>query len=455
MIDIAYIVSHGFAARMVTQTDLLGLLVKEGKKVALICPDKNDENLKTYCENVGVILYEFSPESSFWTAQYADMRKYFLEDIDANVALKEKHIWATRYNKSKNPINILKPYLAYFVYKLIKIFPIIRQWYKAREEKHLYSPLAEKLIQEIKPKVLVSTYPVSFTEAMLLKAGNNHANTKTIIHLLSWDNITCKGHFPQLADEYIAWGPIMKDEFMEYYNIPENKIHVCGVPHFDVHFTEKDSPLKNVKFILFGMSAQRFVPNEIDIVEWISKFIEENYNDLDLHFIVRPHPQNLTGNMTEKSWIKRLKDLNKGKTSVNFPTTINSKLAWSLKLNDMNVLSELLQNCSVFINSGSTLSIEALGLNKPTILTSFDANENRDYWDSSRRHKDSKHLQKMISLGGVSVVNSFDELKNAINNAIVSPNELSNARIHTYNQECFMIDNKSTKRVVNVLKSFK
>jgi hypothetical protein len=46
LIDIAYIVSHGFAARMVTQTNLLGLLVKEGKKVALICPDKNDENLK-------------------------------------------------------------------------------------------------------------------------------------------------------------------------------------------------------------------------------------------------------------------------------------------------------------------------------------------------------------------------------------------------------------------------
>ena len=56
MIDIAYIVSHGFAARMVTQTDLLGLLVKEGKKVALICPDKNDENLKTYMlEEIGHI----------------------------------------------------------------------------------------------------------------------------------------------------------------------------------------------------------------------------------------------------------------------------------------------------------------------------------------------------------------------------------------------------------------
>lgn len=100
-IDIAYIVSHGFAARMVTQTNLLGLLVKEGKKVALICPDKNDTNLKEYCFNEGVELHEFNPRSQFWTGQYVEIRKYFLEDIDNNIALKEKHIWATKYNTSK------------------------------------------------------------------------------------------------------------------------------------------------------------------------------------------------------------------------------------------------------------------------------------------------------------------------------------------------------------------
>ena len=93
MFDIAYVVSHGFAARMVTQTNLLGLLVKEGKSVALICPDKNDENLKSYCEKEGVQLFEFNPASSFWTTQYAEIRKYFLEDIETNVALKEKHIY--------------------------------------------------------------------------------------------------------------------------------------------------------------------------------------------------------------------------------------------------------------------------------------------------------------------------------------------------------------------------
>lgn len=46
MFDIVYIVSHGFASRMVTQTNLLGKLVQAGKSVALISPDKEDIVLK-------------------------------------------------------------------------------------------------------------------------------------------------------------------------------------------------------------------------------------------------------------------------------------------------------------------------------------------------------------------------------------------------------------------------
>ncbi len=460
--DIAYIVSHGFAARMVTQTDLLGLLVKEGKRVALICPDKNDENLKKYCENVGVILYEFSPESSFWTAQYADMRKYFLEDIDANVALKEKHIWATRYNKSKNPINILKPYLAYLVYKLIKIFPIIRQWYKAREEKHLYSPLAEKLIQEIKPKVLVSTYPVSFTEAMLLKAGNNHVNTKTIIHLLSWDNITCKGHFPQLADEYIAWGPIMKDEFMEYYNIPENKIHVCGVPHFDVHNNSICYPdyrryllefglNPEFKYLFFGMSSPRFAPYEIDIVEKLAEYISKDVFGSNMNLVIRPHPQNIQGSMSDLSWLPRLENIKSKRVAIYIPDIEESNLPWSMKNSDMISLSQVIGGSELVLNSGSTLSIDALCSNKPVILTSFDGIVSLNYWKSAKRLVDFPHLKKLISFHAVKVALNFNDLESQILKYLSDSKFDLDARQKATYEFCYLCDGKATKRVQEVL----
>ena len=64
-VDIAYIISHGFAARMVMQTNLLGRLVERGLKVALIAPDQDDENLKKYCSDNKIELHEFKHESSF------------------------------------------------------------------------------------------------------------------------------------------------------------------------------------------------------------------------------------------------------------------------------------------------------------------------------------------------------------------------------------------------------
>lgn len=430
---------------MVTQTNLLGLLVKEGKKVALICPDKNDENLKNYCKSASVLLYEFSPESSFWTAQYADMRKYFLEDIDANVALKEKHIWATRYNKAKNPINILKPYLAYLVYKLVKIFPIIRQWYKDREEKHLHSPLAEQLIREIKPKVLVSTYPVSFTEAMLLKAGNDHVNTKTIIHLLSWDNITCKGHFPQLADEYIAWGPIMRDEFMEYYNIPEDKIHVCGVPHFDLHTDIKKNRNPSqffrsigldigIPYLFFGMSSPRFAPREIDIVEWLAFEINNNCFGNELRLIIRPHPQNVQGNLADVSWLPRLKALQNSRVIVDFPEFVQDSNMWlSMESRDMEKLSMLLSKALICLNSGSTLSIDALITDVPVIITAFDGAEKLEYWKSAKRLVDYPHLKKFLQINNVAVVNNYIELRNQIISMAFNPIQNNNINLEVAN----------------------
>jgi hypothetical protein len=434
MIDIAYIVSHGFAARMVTQTNLLGKLVQAGKKVALISPDKEDENLKIYCNENGVELYEFNPRSKFWTSQYADSRKYFLEDIDSNVALKEKHVWSLKYNTSINPWNHIRPRILYLVYKLIKKFPIIRKWYKNNEQQYLLSQEAEILIRTLNPQFLVSTYPVSLSEAMLLKAGNNNVSTTTIIHLLSWDNISCKGHFPELAKKYIAWGPIMKEEFMDYYKANPKNIAVCGVPHFDIHSESKLKPdiekhllslgLDAEKpYLFFGMSSPRFAPREIDIVEQLCLAVHMNQFGNTMQLIVRPHPQNVQGQMADLSWLPRLDKLRSNRIGIDYPILKGSRMQWSMDQTDMIKMSQMLVHSKICINSGSTLCIDALSSNIPVIVTAFDGEIEMDYWKSVRRLMDFPHLRKLRKLRGFTVVNSYVDLFEEINKFISFPDK--------------------------------
>ncbi len=419
--DIAYIVSHGFAARMVTQTDLLGKLVKAGKKVALIAPDAKDENLTRYCQSSDVELFEFNVDSKFWSSQYQDARKYFLEDIRANPALWEKHIYATKYNKSKNPWSHVRPRLLLLVHKLVKQMPQLRSWYLKRERRHLRSARAVALLDKIDPKVVVATYPVDFREAMLLLAAKD-SGRKTVIHLLSWDNITCKGRFPVLADEYIAWGPTMKAELMQYYGVERDSIRTCGVPHFDLHLRALKSPRTKrylqilgldpeAPYLLFAMSSPRFAPREIDIVEWLTAGVEQDMYGSSMQLVIRPHPQNVCGNMADESWLPRLRSLVSGRIAVDIPLFSASKMLWSMQKEDMIRLSHLLVGCSLNLNSGSTISIEALICNKPVVLTSFDGSADLGFWRSARRLVEYFHLKKLVDMKGVSVATSYLELE--------------------------------------------
>ncbi len=460
-VDICYIVSHGFAARMVTQTNLLGLLANTGKRVAIIAPDKGDQNLKEYCKEKGVLLYEFRSESSFWTKEYNTARKYFLEDIKKNPALWEKHIYATKYNKACHPWSHIRPRILILGYYLSQLFPDVRNWFKRRETKCLQSYQAKRILDKINPKVLVSTYPVNFSEAMLLKAAKDRTATKSVIHLLSWDNITCKGHFPQLADEYIAWGEIMQEELMQYYNIPKEKIGICGIPHFDVHLETSQNPAPGPyltglgmdpvrPYLFIGMSSPRFAPREIDIVEWMVEAIRKDTFGKDMQLVVRPHPQNVQGGMADESWLPRLRAIHGNRVGVDFPDLVKSNMPWSMQNKDMIRLSHLLAGSTVCLNSGSTISIDTLICKRPVILTSFDAEAQLHYWQSARRLIDYTHLKKLVDLGGVSVAKSFAECKKLLQRYISDDNYNLDKRENTIRRQCHnYINGSATMACVN------
>lgn len=461
MVDICYVISFGFAARMLFQTGLITQLTESGKTVAIITPDPEDENLKEFATNPKVQIYGAKEENNIWTQDYLFKRKYFLEDVKANPALWEKHVYSLWYSGSKHPWRRIRPLYYGAIYQSVKVFPGIRNRFQKNEKKYLQSPETDDLIKRINPKMVVSTYPVNFLEARVLFAAQK-ARIPTTLHLLSWDNITSKGIFPVIADFYILWGEVMRQELKEYYQIEANKIQVCGVPHFDNHFRLKgttgykallsDFGLNpEAPYLFFAMSAKRFAPREIDIVEWLAKAIEANVFGPDLQLVVRPHPQVMTGNMATKSWLTRLQAIKSKRVAIDFPRMVESKLKWSLKKQDMNHLSKLMAGCSICLNSGSTISIEALIFDKPVLLTSFDAAVQLPYWKSARRLIDYTHLKKFIALGGATVTRSLSDLEEQVKIYLKNPQKDQDKRQYALNQQCFESDGNATGKVVKAL----
>ncbi len=463
MFDLCYVISFGFAARMLLQTGLIERLTEQGKRVAIITPDPNDPNLLALENNPRVEVFALTEKYNIWDEDYLFKRKYYLEDIKANPALWEKHIHGLFYSRSLHPWRRIRPLYYYLIHLLIRIFPGIRERFVAVEKTYLASEEAEALLKKIRPALLVSTYPVNFLEAKLLHAAKENS-IPTLLHLLSWDNITSKGKFPVLADYFIVWGSIMYDELQSYYGIPSEKIYTCGVPHFDNHidclrapqYREMISEMgldADAPYLFFAMSAQRFAPREIEIVERLAKAIEAGTYGHNLQMVVRPHPQNLQGHMATESWLSRLQALPSKRVAVDFPRLHQSKLKWSIEKKDMNHLSNLLVGCSLCLNSGSTISIEALLVDKPVLLTSFDADAELSYWKSARRLVDYTHLRKFVDLGGAKIVRSYAEMDQAIEHYLAHPEADREQRQEARFQECYHDDGQATERVVQAVDS--
>jgi hypothetical protein len=446
---------------MILQTDLLGRLASQGVKVSLISPDGDDPILNSYCIQNKIKLYTFQSNSWIWKSNYILYRSYFLEDIKSNPALFEKHYYEIHLAKHKYQLLKILPYILICFYYLFNTFPVLRKLFKRFENLFLNSGEAIRILKSIQPDLLVSTYPVNPHEGILLFNANKE-NINTAIHLLSWDNITSKGHFFSLADYYLAWGPFMHSEFMEKYNIPAEKIFITGVPHFDLHTQHADdnsikSVLKrfnldaNKPYIVFGMSSPRFVPGEIDIVEFLAKQINQNEFGSEMQMLVRPHPQNVKGWMADKTWIERLNAITNDRINVFLPNLSDSKLPWSMQHDDMFILSTVLSSCVVCINSCSTLSIDSLMSGKGNIAPMFDGETNLTYWASSRRLLDYNHIKKFVAAGGTQVALNYQSLIFEIKNFQINPGYKNEDRNKALEMECGKNLNNSTEKVIQTL----
>lgn len=465
VVNIAYIITHGFAARMLIQTDLLAKLVEKQRRVAAIVTG-HDPQLEKYCSQVGVQYEVFLPELDL-PSGYLQKRRYLTDDVFSNVALMDKHVHDIWYSKSKNPIKRIRPFLFLGANALKRVIPSLGDSFLQKEKKILNSLETQEFLRKLNPRWVISTYPVNFSEAVILHNAKQIKGIHTCIHLLSWDNITCKGYFPALADKYIAWGPIMKQELQEYYKVDAKNIEMCGVPHFDLHAYLRNTPHykerlvewgldPEMPYLFFAMSSPYFAPREIDIVEHLAEKIETGILKGKVQLVIRPHPQNMQGYMADKSWLPRLERLNRLKrTAVDFPKLErDSNINWSISRKDMEKMSTLLSGAVITLNSGSTMSIDALMHFKPVILTSFDGRDKLPYWKSARRLVDFPHLKKIIKYNGISVAKSESELDFLIEKYLKTPGFLHEERIYTLQQQLIQWEGNATEQVSIAIDKF-
>jgi hypothetical protein len=283
-----------------------------------------------------------------------------------------------------------------------------------------------------------------------------------VCEMLSWDNITSKGTPLLMPDYFISWGPIMTQEIIEWYAFPRAKIFECGVPHFDAYRQpEKLMPSKALvqqfnlnterPYIFYGMVARIFVPNEMEIVEWLAEQVNTNAFSKPCSLVIRPHPQMVSGYYSDGKDLEILSSLTGPNVAVDVPPVLSEALAWDLPKRDMFHLASLLAGAAMCINASSTLCLDACMFDCPVINIGFDGRQDLSYEKSARRGLDYIHMTKLLSLGGVKLVRSFGELQNQINAYLEDTSLDRNGRSLTVAQECGLADGRAAERVAGTL----
>ena len=444
---------------MICQTDLLQKLVEGGLRVGLLVPDCSDPSMTVLRDRWGVELHEYHAERNFFQVQVFQLRKYLLNDIRANPALMEKYM-SRKLARDRSPVKRLQLRLGLGLNRLTQRFPAVRRGYHGLERKIFSSKRAVEQLRTLAPNLLVSTYPVLPPEAEYVLAARE-LGIPSVLHLLSWDNITAKGVFPALPDRYVVWGEVMAEELRHYYGVAGAAIEKVGVPHFDLHVRARDKGAADLllelgldpalPYLFFAMSAPRFCPREIDIVEWLAHKVAGGELSRPVQLVVRPHPQNVEGDMADLSWLPRIDALKLlDRVAVIYPImNTDSRLLYSINEQDMDTFTRLLAGSSVLLNSGSTVSIDAMMTDRPVVLTSFDADATIDYWLSARRLRDYTHLAKIIALGGIRVTTDYAALEASIEDYLTDPGRDGEARRETIAAYCTVADGTATQRAAD------
>lgn len=459
-VDILYLITNGFAARMVLHSDLIPELKKHGLSIGIVTHDANEGNIHELAQHLGIEIFQLPELNNLQRFISAEFRQYVYEDIRNNPALWWKHLWRINgEGVSWRRRNQFKFY--YLINRTMSRNPLLRKAMLFLERKSFRNSEAGALIESIHPKLVITTYPPKTIETVLLHEASRSGIT-TVGHLLSWDNITCKGHFIEVPEWFIAWGPIMRNELLEYYSLPSERILETGVPHFDAHIKAVSPKLTrkylselglnpDKPYIFFGMSPPIFSPYEVEIVEKLANWIINGVFGNELQMIVRPHPASVSDDQDNIGWLPRLREIKKERIAVDFPVVNEGKLPANVDSTDLLKLVNLIAGCSISLNSGSTLIIDSIMQDKPVILTLFDAGKELPWWSSARRMSEFPHLNKLIRLGGLKVAHSYEDLKDSIKAYLTNPSEDAEGREKVRQQEVGSDDGHASERVAEAI----
>lgn len=231
----------------------------------------------------------------------------------------------------------------------------------------------------------------------------------------SWDNLTTKGFLRIVPDVLFVQNKLTASDAVRFHRVPDNILKIVGIPHYDAYVKERTCD--RAILVRNGLSLKKRI---IVYVVFGDRYIKKNTVDcevLDILASLSSSDESIIVRLPIADTVQCL-DVNRERTGIFFEQVDKQRFARrkfvELSRDEDLHLQNLLRCADIVVTGHSTISIDAVLFNKPTILIGFDGKQKRPYYDSVARYYDYDYFDSVLASGGVWHVKSERSLREAM-----------------------------------------
>ncbi|WP_232764034.1 UDP-glycosyltransferase [Salegentibacter salinarum] len=307
----------------------------------------------------------------------------------------------------------------------------LRQKMKVSERKGEFYKNCKAALEKEKPDMVFCTNQRPVNAIAPLTASQD-LGIPTSTFIFSWDNLP-KATLVVETDKYFVWSEHMKRELLSYYpHIKEKQIFITGSPQFEPHYDSslrqdretffKEHGLKlSKKYICFSGDDSTTSPDDPQHLNDLSEVVEEmNLKGYKLGIIFRRCPVDLS-NRYEKI-LEKYKNLivpiapGWKKAGEEWNTILPTKQDIKLQINTI-------LHSETVVNLASSMVFDFAIFGKPCLYINYEAtNKTQTDWSHEKVYN-FVHFRSMPNGDEVYWLNSKEEIKTKLNEALTNPNE--------------------------------
>ncbi len=163
-------------------------------------------------------------------------------------------------------------------------------------------------LKENRPEVLIASptnQRYSSADTEYLKAAKT-LGIPTVVPVLSWDNLSCRGALYIIPDRLLAWNRAHAEQAQEIHGVSSKNIRIIGSPFFDGWFKDLTPSLSREEFydragiardrpyILWLGSSKNIARDESWLIKEVKDEFERSPDERmkSMQIVLRPHPAN-------------------------------------------------------------------------------------------------------------------------------------------------------------------